>query len=56
VVPVDFAIRRPDPPGPGAPCATKLHWVQSMLDRLTREMRPETAWLRRRVRGPIPQT
>jgi hypothetical protein len=32
VVPVDFAIRRPDPTGPGAPCATKLHWVQSMLD------------------------
>jgi hypothetical protein len=32
VVPVDFAIRRPDPPGPGAPCRDKLHWVQSMLD------------------------
>src|SRR5262245_9870656 len=29
VVPVDFAIRRPDPPGPGAPCRDKLHWVQS---------------------------
>src|SRR6266705_5371172 len=24
VVPVDFAIRRPDPKGPGAPCRTKL--------------------------------
>jgi hypothetical protein len=32
VVPVDFAIRRPDPTGPGGPCRDKLHWVQSMLD------------------------
>ncbi len=32
VVPVDFAIRRPDPQGPGAPCRDKLHWVQVMLD------------------------
>jgi DDE superfamily endonuclease len=32
VVPVDFAIRRPDPTGPGAPCRDKLRWVQSMLD------------------------
>ncbi len=32
VVPVDFAIRRPDPQGPGRPCQDKLHWVQSMLD------------------------
>ncbi len=32
VVPVDFAIRRPDPTGRGAPCRDKLHWVQSMLD------------------------
>ena len=32
VVPVDFAIRRPDPTGPGAPCRDKLHWVQAMLD------------------------
>src|SRR5262249_19858865 len=32
VVPVDFAIRRPNPPGPGAPCRDKLHWLQSMLD------------------------
>jgi hypothetical protein len=29
---VDFAIRRPDPHGPGAPCQDKLHWVQGMLD------------------------
>jgi hypothetical protein len=33
VVPVDFAIRRPDPQGPGAPCRDKLRWVQDMLDR-----------------------
>jgi hypothetical protein len=32
VVPVDFAIRRPDPIGPGAPCRDKLHWMQGMLD------------------------
>jgi hypothetical protein len=32
VVPVDFAIRRPDPTGPGGPCRNKLHWMQSMLD------------------------
>jgi hypothetical protein len=32
VVPVDFAVRRPDPLGPGAPCRDKLHWVQVMLD------------------------
>jgi hypothetical protein len=31
VVPVDFAIRRPDPQGPGAPCCDKLRWVQGML-------------------------
>jgi hypothetical protein len=32
VVPVDFAIRRPDPKGPGARCRTKLDLVQGMLD------------------------
>ena len=32
IVPVDFAIRRPDPTGPGGPCRDKLHWVQGMLD------------------------
>jgi hypothetical protein len=32
VVPVDFAIRRPDPQGPGGPCRDKLYWVESMLD------------------------
>lgn len=32
VVPVDFAVRRPDPTGPGGPCRDKLLWVQTMLD------------------------
>jgi hypothetical protein len=32
VVPVDFAIRRPDPTGPGGPCRGKLRWMQVMLD------------------------
>lgn len=32
VVPVDFAVRRPDPKGPGARCRNKLEWAQVMLD------------------------
>src|SRR5438552_308710 len=32
VVPIDFAIRRPDPVGPGAPCRDKLRWARGMLD------------------------
>jgi DDE superfamily endonuclease len=32
VVPVDFAVRRPDPTGPGARCRSKLGWAQVMLD------------------------
>jgi hypothetical protein len=32
VVPVDCAIRRPDPHGPGAPCRNQLSWVQGRLD------------------------
>ena len=32
VVPVDFAIRRPDPVGSGAPCRDKLTWARLMLD------------------------
>jgi hypothetical protein len=32
VVPVDFAMRRPNPAGPGSPCRDKLIWVQVMLD------------------------
>jgi hypothetical protein len=31
VVPVDLAIRRPDPRGPGVPCRHKLRWVRGML-------------------------
>ena len=32
VVPIDFAVRRPDPTGPGARCRSKLGWAQGMLD------------------------
>jgi hypothetical protein len=32
IVPVDFAIRRPDPAGPGAPCRDKLCWARLILD------------------------
>ena len=32
VVPVDFAVRRPTPKGPGRRCRTKLGWAQVMLD------------------------
>jgi hypothetical protein len=32
VVPVDFAIRRPDPTGPGTPCRDKLRWLQVMVE------------------------
>ena len=32
VVPVDLAIRRPDPVGPGAPCRDKPTWAWLMLD------------------------
>jgi hypothetical protein len=32
VVPIDFAVRRPDPKGPGRRCRTKLEWTQVMLD------------------------
>jgi hypothetical protein len=31
-VPVDFAMRRPDPVGPGAPWRDKLPWARVMLD------------------------
>jgi hypothetical protein len=48
VVPVDFAIRRPDPTGPGAPCCDKLRWMQSMLDGRM------TAFRRRGVELPPP--
>src|SRR6266852_5310475 len=48
VVPVDFAIRRPDPKGPGARCRTKLRWVQGMLDACLATLR------RRGLRLPPP--
>ena len=48
VVPVDFAIRRPDPAGPGGPCRDKLHWMQVMLDGRV------TAFRRRGVALPPP--
>ena len=32
IVPVDFAIRRPDPAGPGAPCRDKRCGARSRLD------------------------
>ena len=32
VGPVDFAVRRPNPQGPGRRCRTKLEWAQVMLD------------------------
>ena len=32
VVPVDFAMRRPDPLGAGAPCRDPLTWARTMLD------------------------
>jgi hypothetical protein len=32
VVPVDFAIRRPDPKSLGGPCRAKLCWLQVMLN------------------------
>jgi hypothetical protein len=38
-VPVDFAIRRPDPTGPGAPCRDKLCSMQVMLDRCRAALR-----------------
>jgi hypothetical protein len=32
VVPVDFAVRRPDPLGTGGPCRDKLSWAREMID------------------------
>ena len=32
VVPVDFAIRRPNPIGAGTPCRDKLSWARTMID------------------------
>jgi hypothetical protein len=32
VVPVDLAVRRPNPVGAGAPCRDKLSWARTMMD------------------------
>src|SRR2546427_62735 len=48
VVPVDFAIRRPDPIGPGAPVRDKLHWVQGLVGE------PVGAFRRRGLELPPP--
>jgi hypothetical protein len=48
VVPVDFAVRRPDPQGPGARCRNKLEWTQIMLDQTL------AAFARRGLRLPAP--
>lgn len=48
VVPVDFAVRRPDPKGPGARCRNKLEWAQVMLDQ------SQTALVRRGLQLPAP--
>ena len=48
IVPVDFAVRRPDPKGPGARCHSKLTWAQTMLDESLQ------ALIRRGLRLPRP--
>jgi hypothetical protein len=48
IVPVDFAMRRPDPVGPGAPCRDKLTWARLMLDERL------AAFRRRGVELPAP--
>jgi hypothetical protein len=48
VIPVDFAIRRPDPVGPGAPCRAKLRWARGMLEACM------AAFARRGVALPAP--
>src|SRR5204863_3699575 len=48
VVPVDFAVRRPDPTGPGARCRNKLEWTQMMLDQT------RAAFTRRGLSLPAP--
>ena len=48
VVPVDLAMRRPDPTGPGARCPTTVDLVQGMLDASL------AAWRRRGLRLPPP--
>ena len=48
VVPVDFAVRRPDPTGPGARCRNKRAWAQVRLDQHL------AALTRRGLRLPAP--
>jgi hypothetical protein len=48
IVPVDFAMRRPDPAGSGAPCRDKRRWAQLMLDERL------AAFRRRGVELPAP--
>jgi len=48
VVPVDCAMRRPDPVGPGAPCRDKLTWARLRLDARV------AAWRRRGMDLPPP--
>ena len=43
VVPVDFAVRRPDPKGPGARCRSKLGWSASDARRVSRPC-ADAAW------------
>jgi hypothetical protein len=48
VIPVDCAMRRPEPVGPGAPCRDKLCWARVMLDACV------AAFARRGVELPAP--
>jgi hypothetical protein len=48
VVPVDCAMRRPAPVGPGAPCRDNLTWARVMLDACL------AAWGRRGLERPAP--
>jgi len=49
VVPVDFAVRRPDPVGGGRPCYDKLTWLRVMLDRTWEALRRRC----RHLPGPL---
>lgn len=40
IIPVDFAVRRPGPKGPGARCYTKLDRAQLMLDESLHALKP----------------
>ena len=49
IVPVDLAMRRPDPVGPGAPCRDKRPWARVRLDERW------AAFGRRGVELPVPR-